>query len=154
MRKLRVLGGLVVVALLWLGGTPAPAGEEPEVSVEDTIYAWESEPKDGQRGGVRLNQIGYTPVRIPITLSTPWTTDIVVEHITRDGTAVERLDYVGGDGRTVIPKGRTVGYAQVLLVDDEKCEREEYFEFILTKTSVGTIRNAVAKVIIRDDDCG
>jgi hypothetical protein len=150
MRKFRVFGVLVVAAGLWLGVTPAPAGEEPGVWVEDTIYGWESEPTDGSRS---MTAVGYTSLRIPINLSTPWTTDIVVEHVTRDGTAVAQQDYVGGNGRTVVYKGQTAGYAEVLIVDDDRCEKEEYFTFVLTKTSVGTIRNAVAKVVIRDDDC-
>lgn len=96
----------------------------------------------------------YTLVRVKIAIDPVVAVDVVVTYSTRNGSAVAEEDYVAvKSGRAIIPAGRQVGYAEVMVRKDARCEADETFNVVLTDTSVGHLGNTVNQVVITDDDC-
>jgi hypothetical protein len=156
MTKVRTLSALVLGVTLLLGmGTLGANGAvtDPRVAVpKSTIIPTEGTPDPDDPNPPPWPW--FTLAQVAISVDPVVAVDVTVTWSTRNGSAVAGQDYVAvKSGKVTIPAGKPVGYANVKVLQDDRCEPDETFSVVLTSTSVGHLGNTVSQVVIPDDDC-
>jgi arylsulfatase A-like enzyme len=133
---LAVLAALVVVLPVPSGG----ATEAPTVSIGDLTVV---EGNNGTRA-----------VLVPVTLSAPLTTKLLVNYKTVAGTAMAGSDYVAKTGKVAIPAGKTAVSISVTVKADVAPEADETLSLLLTGTNDPsvTLRRTDGTIKIVDDE--
>jgi hypothetical protein len=96
---------------------------------------------------------GSGSISVGVSLSFAPSTDVSVDFATADGTAHNGLDYQGGNGTLLIPKGEISGHILISILDDGLIEGEESFTVSLISAQGAAVRsNDTGTLIIIDDE--
>lgn len=117
--------------------TSPPTTAPPTISVANVKVA---EPDSGTADAV-----------VPVTLSSPASSNTTVSFSTQAGSGTPGLDYSTTSGAVVIPKGMTAGSIVVPIEGDMLHEANEFFTVRISSTSA-PIADASARVVITNDD--
>ncbi len=95
---------------------------------------------------------GATNLDFMVTSSAASSSDITVDYVTSDGTAVAASDYTSGNGSLTITAGSTTGTITVSVNADTDSELNENFTLTLSNPTNATIVTAIVTGIITNDD--
>jgi uncharacterized delta-60 repeat protein len=90
---------------------------------------------------------------LTVQLSAPSTQVIRLYYKTHHGTAHTPQDYIGGGAILYFAVGTTTATIKIPIVNDSVCEPTEQFEVLLSNACHATIKDSIAIVTIKDDDC-
>ncbi len=97
---------------------------------------------------------GLRSLLVPIALTNPATTDVIISWSTQNGTATSGIggDYTAKSGTVKIPaNGRQVNVS-IPLLSDAISEGTENFSIVINSASSATVIDGIGVVTIRDDD--
>ena len=117
-----------------------PTGPDPTVTIEDVTVP------EGTGVG------GLVQVQVPITLSAPSESQVVVAVSAHDRSATTRADYLVYARTVVIPAGVTHGNAPVYVVPDALDEPTERFVLTVDSVAGATVDDGKGSIRITDDD--
>ncbi len=130
------MGAAVLVAG---ASTPATAATTPELAIGSAA--------------VTEGDVGFAPVVLTVSLSSPVLVDTTVSYVVADATATRSTDYLrsaGGSAR--IRAGRTATAIRARIVADTAAEGDETFTVVLTGSDGAPVAHPIGTVTIRDDD--
>lgn len=90
--------------------------------------------------------------QVTITLSAPSALPVVLEWVTVEGSATNGSDYIGGGGSVTMPPLTTAIAVQVDSLEDDEEEPVEALSVALLSSTVATIQDGEATLLILDDD--
>jgi len=93
-----------------------------------------------------------TPVRVPIALSNPSTFTVLVRVTATAGTAESPSDFSASSGIVAFPPGSRLEVFEFQLHPDNIAEFNETIRIELSNPDAGTLGNALAQVLVIDDD--
>ena len=102
----------------------------------------------------RLEGNDETTFKFFLRLSEAYTSDLVVQYFTMDGSAEEAEDYLPVSGSLTIPEGGTTEAIDVAIVTDTIYETDETFSLIISTQSpnVDLVKSVAEGLIINDDE--
>ena len=89
---------------------------------------------------------------IPVTLSNASGSDVTVDWATTGGTAISGVDYVAASGNLTLSGTKSSAEIQISLIGDQIPEDSSTIEVELSNSTGAVIGNAVATVLIANDD--
>ncbi len=92
------------------------------------------------------------PMEFEICLSGPTASPVTINYETQDKSAKDGEDYSGGASSIIIPAGTTCVTLSIPLIADNKDERDEDFEVVITSATGATISDDTGKGKIEDCD--
>ncbi|MYA49361.1 MAG: hypothetical protein F4045_13650 [Chloroflexi bacterium] len=87
-----------------------------------------------------------------VMLSETSASPVSVDYATRDGSALDPVDYSGVKGRLVLQPGTTLREIPVSIRDDQRPESTEQLELVLSNVQGAILKRTVATGTILDDD--
>ncbi len=116
---------------------------------------------DDPGSGVRLAVSDATVVEgdsgtrnlvLPITLTTPATSDVSIHYTTVNGSAVSGSDYTAKSGNVTIKKSKRFVNLKIPIKADTNSEGTETFSVVVSGVTNATVIDGTGVVTIRDDD--
>lgn len=96
---------------------------------------------------------GHQVVRIPVSLSSKTSSDVILKYSTTDGTAIAGEDYISvEEGELIIEAGKTESFIEITFIGDEVYETDEYLFIIVNRLTNAKLEQSQLKVFILNDD--
>lgn len=90
--------------------------------------------------------------RFLVMLDRPTSQAVMVNFQTQDGSAIAGSDYHASTGTLTIGPGQLLGSVNVMTVNDDISESQEFFSLTLSNSVNGTLADAIGVATILDDD--